>query len=396
MKHTTLATTLALLILTACSPFIIQRSEGQQPTPVIEYSTSVPDLGYQPVQIDSLDVEVGVGSPIPVHVLVSGSLPDTCAQIEHVQTQQDGSTFRISASTVPSSAPGCIQDILPFTASIPLNVVNIPAGTYSVEVNGTQTTFQLDTANTSSELATARTPITKDDIQVDDVNVEIGVGSPIPVHAIISGNLPNTCAQLGEIRAHRDGNTFFVRLIASTPAVSNCKADGLPFRLDFPLNIVNLPEGPYEVNVNGATTSFDPRAVPAQTMITLERTACFGACPVYSLTIHGDGTVEYDGRQHVKVTGTQTAQLTTGQVKELVDAFTNADYFDLQDEYTAPISDIPSVITSFAQDGKSKTIKNYGGCMSDSPVKAPQVLCELEIKIDEVTNSAQWVGSSPQ
>jgi hypothetical protein len=128
-------------------------------------------------------------------------------------------------------------------------------------------------------------------------------------------------------------------------------------------------------------------------VITLERTACFGVCPVYKLTIYEDGRVEYDGQQFVEVTGKQTAEITPEQVKELVSDFQNADYFDLEDEYVAPVTDIPSAITSITLDGKFKTVRNYGGCMEDSPVKAPEALCELEIKIDELTNSAQWIGS---
>ena len=60
---------------------------------------------------------------------------------------------------------------------------------------------------------------------------------------------------------HRDGNNFFVRLIAHLPAQTECNNDTLPMRLEIPLNIVNLPEGTYEVNVNGTTTTFD---IPVQ------------------------------------------------------------------------------------------------------------------------------------
>ena len=39
--------------------------------------------------------------------------------------------------------------------------------------------------------------------------------------------------------------------------------------------------------------------------IKLERTRCYGTCPAYVVTIHGDGRVEYDGKAHVKETGTR-------------------------------------------------------------------------------------------
>ena len=41
----------------------------------------------------------------------------------------------------------------------------------------------------------------------------------------------------------------------------------------------------------------------ASLVITLERTACFGTCPIYKLTVYGDGRVEYEGERFVTVTG---------------------------------------------------------------------------------------------
>src|SRR5688572_30523160 len=105
-----------ILVLNACSPFIVTSSSGEQPTPEVETlpATSLPATGYQPVQIDQVQVDIGVGSPIPVQVTVMGNLPDTCAQIELVQQQQEGSHFDITISTVPSTTEGCVQDTLPF------------------------------------------------------------------------------------------------------------------------------------------------------------------------------------------------------------------------------------------------------------------------------------------
>lgn len=250
-----------ILILSSCSPFTITSSSGQQPTPAEELGSPV--TGYQPVQVDQVQVEVGVGSPIPVHAIVSGNLPDTCSQVEYSEIKQDGSNFIINVSTIPGSGEECVKDSLPFRMSIPLNVIGLPGGQYALEVNGSRADFQLDTGNTTDALPTVDSMITKDDIKVDSVNIEVGVGSPIPIHAIVGLSLPNSCAQLGEIRLHRDGSTFYVRLIADVAEGTNCQVDSIPFRLEIPLNVANLPEGTYEVNVNGVTASFNPYTKPA-------------------------------------------------------------------------------------------------------------------------------------
>ena len=119
-------------------------------------------------------------------------------------------------------------------------------------------------------------------------------------------------------------------------------------------------------------------------VITLERTLCYGFCPNYELTISGDGKVVYEGKSLVKVTGAQTAQISQDKVKKLVDEFYRVGYFSLQDEYIEDIKDLPTTITSIIIDGKTKKIVNYYG--------APKKLNELENKIDEITNSKNWVG----
>jgi hypothetical protein len=254
------------LLLNACSPFTtIVSSSGEQPTPVESYDSA--PAGYQPITVDQVEVEVGVGSPIPVHVIVSGWMPDPCSQVEYTEIKQDGSNFIITLAATPDvggpAVDGCIKDPMYFKMGIPLNVVDLPAGSYSVTVNGSRADFKLDTANSTSSLRTVDMPFNKTDIQVDAVNVDIGRGSPLPIHAIVSANLPNACAQLGEVRVHRDETTFLVRLVAYVPAQNDCNPDTLPTRIEVPLNIAYAPEGPYEVNVNGVTASFDQRTMPA-------------------------------------------------------------------------------------------------------------------------------------
>jgi hypothetical protein len=247
------------LLLNACSPLTtIVSVSGEQPTPVEEVESW--NSNYQPITISSVEVEIGVGSPIPVHVIVDGNLPDPCSQVEHTEIKQNGSNFNITLFASPDiggpAVDGCIKDPLPFKMGIPLNVVDLPAGSYTVTVNGSSMDFKLDTANSTSTLRTADMPIIKDDIQVDSVSIEHGFGSPIPVHAIVSANLPKACAQLGEVRVHHEGKNFFIRLVADIPAQTDCNPDTLPFRLEVPLNVVGLEEGSYTVAVNGVDTSF--------------------------------------------------------------------------------------------------------------------------------------------
>jgi hypothetical protein len=268
MKYLSFVILMMIVLLNACSPLTIADLSGEQPTPV--QASDQASGGYRKVDVDDVKVEVGVGSPMPVQLIVHGNLPDSCAQVEHMRQLQDGSHFSIMLSTIPSHAEECVQDTLPFRIIIPLNIVNLPAGSYTVDVNGSPASFEISTGNTTSSLPAAGSEITRTDIEVPNVAMEVGVGSPIPVHAIVDLNQANTCAQVGEMRLHRADNTFYVQIIADIAQREDCQANpptgSIPFRMEIPLNMVNLPDGSYEVKVNGASTSFDwpPKAASGQ------------------------------------------------------------------------------------------------------------------------------------
>ena len=102
-------------------------------------------------------------------------------------------------------------------------------------------------------------------LTVANVTVDVGVGSPIPVDAVVSGEWPDLCAQLAQITQRYEGKNFDITLLA-TAADPACPPDflGLPFRIAIPINVVELPEGQYTVTANGATTTFSvPVTSPA-------------------------------------------------------------------------------------------------------------------------------------
>ncbi len=118
---------------------------------------------------------------------------------------------------------------------------------------------------------------------------------------------------------------------------------------------------------------------------------CFGECPVYTLTIRGDGSVMFDGQKFVAATGVHTSTLAPEQLQALVEAFQTADYFALDDSYTNEnVTDLPSVYTSITLNGKTKRINHYYGNFC-----TPQQLSDLESTIDAIANTSQWLKPTP-
>lgn len=94
-------------------------------------------------EIDILTLEL---FPVQILVIARGYLPNVCTEISEISKVREGNTFFITIETYRS--PGfCIQVLAPFEEVIPLYVYGLPAGTYTVKVNGVQSTFDLEIDN---------------------------------------------------------------------------------------------------------------------------------------------------------------------------------------------------------------------------------------------------------
>jgi hypothetical protein len=123
--------------------------------------------------------------------------------------------------------------------------------------------------------------------------------------------------------------------------------------------------------------------------ITLERTPCFGGCPVYTVTIYEDGAVVYNGIRFVDVTGEQTYQIEPETVATMLEAIENTGYFEWEEEYNEQtISDLPTVITSVTRGGETHRIVRYTGDSS-----APLALPFLEQWIDIMARTPGYTGT---
>jgi hypothetical protein len=100
-------------------------------------------------------------------------------------------------------------------------------------------------------------------IEVLDVRVDVGVGSPIPVTVMVAGTWPGLCAQLAQIDQSLENFTFDITLLADV-GPADCPPDnvGLPFGMGLPINVVELAEGTYTVTVNGVSTTFEVPVTP--------------------------------------------------------------------------------------------------------------------------------------
>ncbi|MBI3476637.1 MAG: ankyrin repeat domain-containing protein [Acidobacteria bacterium] len=141
-----------------------------------------------------------------------------------------------------------------------------------------------------------------------------------------------------------------------------------------------------------AALSVAQNTKPSQPVITLERTACLGSCPIYKLAIYKDGSTVYEGKEYVRIKGTETYRIEADAVRQLANKFVAARYFSFESKYVSiktadgsemVVTDLPSTYTSFTWEGHTKKIDDYVG--------GPRELRELEEEVDRAAKSSRYI-----
>lgn len=94
---------------------------------------------------------------------------------------------------------------------------------------------------------------------VSNVSTSLQESFPVGVRVSVSGDLPDSCTELGDILQSRDGKDgdFMVTLQTRRPLEAKCAEMVSPFDTSFVLEGTDgLPKGDYTVSVNGVSATF--------------------------------------------------------------------------------------------------------------------------------------------
>lgn len=147
-----------------------------------------------------------------------------------------------------------------------------------------------------------------------------------------------------------------------------------------------------------------PPIDPAKLRITLQRSACFGECPDYSVTIFGDGRVsfatrplpvdevaevhrDYSYSPGVLVQGRHEDRVAPAVVAALVEQFRAARFFTLKSSYRAMITDNPTYVLTLDTGNGAKTVVDYVG----QKAGMPKAVSDLEKAVDRAAGTDRWV-----
>ncbi|MEW6604522.1 MAG: DUF6438 domain-containing protein [Thermoproteota archaeon] len=123
-----------------------------------------------------------------------------------------------------------------------------------------------------------------------------------------------------------------------------------------------------------------------QPLIRMEKDACDGTCPEYSVEIFENGVIVFEGGDYVAVQGTHTSTISQKELEELIRDFYEIDFFSLENVYGDPFADgAERVEVSALINGTAKTVT------ADYGPEVPDELLHLQEKIDEIAGTEKWV-----
>jgi inhibitor of cysteine peptidase len=136
---------IAAVMVTAC---------GTKPTPTPP-SEGTPSGGMirGEAVVEAIDILILESFPVQINVVAQGYLPDGCTEIDEIRRERMDQTFEVIITTVRPADAMCTEALVPFEETFSLDVYGLPAGSYTVDVNGISGTFELAVDNVSPDEA---------------------------------------------------------------------------------------------------------------------------------------------------------------------------------------------------------------------------------------------------
>lgn len=128
--------------------------------------------------------------------------------------------------------------------------------------------------------------------------------------------------------------------------------------------------------------------VPSDFLYKLDRSPCFGTCPVYKVQVTQDGLFEYTGIKFTDRSGVWTRQISPEERERLLRAIVDAGFRTLKSEYKLEgISDAVSVTHELTWDMETFKILNQGN--------GPASLNKIETLVDSISKLPGFIFVRP-
>lgn len=123
-------------------------------------------------------------------------------------------------------------------------------------------------------------------------------------------------------------------------------------------------------------------------VVTLERSSCFGPCPIYTVSIYGSGRVQFTGIGYVCRKNPFPTLVDRNLVAQLMNGMINAKFESIPSYSDAVFAtDASDATITLAHDGhRHLVVRNH------ADGSAPRLLGMIEQRIDDVAGISTWIG----
>lgn len=127
--------------------------------------------------------------------------------------------------------------------------------------------------------------------------------------------------------------------------------------------------------------------------IRIQRTGCYGRCPIDKVELLPEGIVRYEGERFVPRLGVYTRQLSQAELARAEQLLQKGNFAQYEEVYDNPgISDLPSLILTYRLAGQERSITCRTGC----PPALPESIERLRVFLAEEGNFRMEKGPEPE
>ena len=124
--------------------------------------------------------------------------------------------------------------------------------------------------------------------------------------------------------------------------------------------------------------------------IELSRGPCSGSSPQYTITVQGDGRVEYSGRQrHSRFDSRKVGKIEREKITQILQTLDQVKFMTLDDRAFSWGFDTPSVGVRIWEDGKTKQVVSDAGFVG-SKIGRQSRFVDAAQEIDSILKSTKW------
>ncbi|MDI6768721.1 MAG: hypothetical protein QMD04_03495 [Anaerolineales bacterium] len=265
----TMLAALFILSLPACSPLpitqlppdtvIISPPADQPMPPVRDQNPYAPQPGDKALQRDAIQVsnaQIATTSSLPVRITVffTYTLPTACHHLRVAISGPDSNNrIDLEFYTLVDPNQACIK-IAPGPVSDGIALETLPAGTYSLRINGEKLGEVTLPESSSFDLPYEPQPsdavLVRSEVYLDETDILIMESYPVQIALLLQGSLPTPCHALRVAVSAPDAkNRIFIDVYSVTDPNQICIQVLAPLNSTVPLG--SFASGHYTVWVNG-------------------------------------------------------------------------------------------------------------------------------------------------